>query len=114
MTPSEVEDLVLKWRLEEEKGFKYLDYGTFEDHYVIIKREYENHFVVIASRSTCKDGPFTKEQMEKLLGADKLIPYNNSGGWQIDFKSMRSKGCQCGAWATQNPDCHAYYCPLWR
>jgi hypothetical protein len=111
MTPSEAEDLLLKWYAGEEKGFKYLDYGTFEPHYVVIKKESDNEYTVIASRSTCKDGPFNKERMEKLLGADKLIPTGHSGGWQIDFKNYRSKGCQCGAWATQNPDCHARWCP---
>lgn len=110
MTPVEVEDLILKWYTGEERGFKYLDYGTFEAHYVVIKREYENHFVIITDRSTCKDGPFTKEKMEKLLGADKLIPIHSSG-WQLNFKDSRSKGCQCGAWATNNPDCHARWCP---
>lgn len=112
MTPSEVEDLLLNWYVGEEKGFKYLNYGTFEVHFIVVKKESDNEYLVIASRSTCKDGPFNKERMEKLLGADKLTPTGNNGYWKLDFKNSRSKGCHCGAWATTNPTCHTRWCPM--
>lgn len=111
MTPHEAQELIEKWICGEEKGFKYYDYGLFEVEYVVIKREYENYFVIIRDRSTCKDGPFNKEKMEKLLGANKLVPFNNSAGWQLNFRDAKCGNCQCGAWATQNPTCHARWCP---
>lgn len=112
MMPTETEDLLDGWIAGVEKGFKYLDYWPGVVEYIVIKKEDDNTFVLLKDRSSVKKaGPFNKEAMEKLLGANRLIPYNNGSGWQIDFSFIKSGNCQCGAWATANPDCHARWCP---
>ena len=114
MTPYEAEDFLIHWDIGTEKGFKYYDYGLFDVEYVVIRKDSDNMYVIISDRSTCKDGPFNKEKIEKLLGANKLIPFGQNNGWGLDFKNTKSGGCQCGAWATQNPTCHARWCPMSR
>ena len=108
MTQHEVEDFMNAWMDGDEKGFKYYDYGLSVEYVVIKKEGYV--YSIIRSKSTCYEKPFTKDWMEKMLGSNRLVPFNN-GSWSPDFKGYKAEGCQCGAAFTLNPTCHSYWCP---
>ena len=109
MTPTNVDEMLFSWNDGQEKGFKLIDPDLFGVEWVVLVKRSENLYECIESRSSTKIGPFKKERMQKLLGSDKLQLY--SSVWGIDFKYKKSNGCECGAWATRNPDCHAWKCP---
>lgn len=113
MNYSEIEDFLTLWPIDQEKGFKYYDYGLFDAEYVVIQKCNDNLYKIIYEKSTCKDGPFNKEAMGKLLSSKRLVSFGNDG-YHINFKRTKSGPCECGAWATRNPTCHTRWCPAHR
>lgn len=114
MTASEIEDFLTLWPVEYEKGFKYYDYGLFDAEYVVVYKANDNLYKILRSKSTCSDGPFNKEKMFKLLSSKRLVPFGNDGYGNINFRKTKCGNCECGAWATSNPTCHARWCPMCR
>lgn len=109
MAPSVVDDLLDSWTEGTERGFKCTDPNLMSVEWFVIVKKNDDRYEVVEKRSSAKGGPFNKIQMQKLLGADRLELYSSVYG--IDFKYKKSNGCECGAWNTRNPDCHAWYCP---
>lgn len=113
MTYSEIEDFLNLWPVDSERGFKYYDYGLGGAEYVVIQKSGDNLYKIIRSKSTCQDGPFNKEQMGKLLSSNRLVSFGNDG-YNLNFRKTKCGNCECGAWATSNPTCHARWCPMCR
>jgi hypothetical protein len=112
--PSETEDLLNNWYMGCDKPFIYKGYTLYWDEYLVIKKEDINTYVVNPNTSSIRlDKTFSKSDMEKMLYSDELQTINDLSIF-YDYKYKKSDGCQCGAYATQNPDHHSDWCPKCR
>lgn len=110
MLPKEIAELFDDWQVGCWKVFKYY-YFCAEPGTIVILRQAEEVFIVEEDRSTDKiGGPFNKQELDKLLFSGKMEWYK-AGILTTDYKKIRTGGCECGAWATNNPNCHSTKCP---
>lgn len=112
MLTSDVELFLANWPTTDWRVFDYKDYGWFDIEVLVIHRVSEDLFKVDSKNSTVNDGPFNKIQISKLLSSDLLIP-RYIGNAYSNYKQLRTKGCQCGAWRSLNPHNHSPMCPLY-
>jgi len=111
MAPKEITKLLDAWKLDEELAFHYYEY-LLDVEIVTIKKVEDNLFELVPGKSSINiAGPWYKSDLEKTLGRDglKTMQVNKFGEYW-----KKSDGCICGAWATGDPDCHAYYCAKYR
>lgn len=109
MLQSDINQLFNDWFLDDSKVFK-IKYDFAEPDTLVITKEKYDLFVVDLSKSTTsKFKEFTKDQLQKSLNNGTIVHMPNSSSI-VDYKSYRTGGCTCGAWATSNPNCHAYWC----
>lgn len=106
MIPSQVLSLIDSWLINDSYVFDYRGYWL-DTEVLIIKRYNEDEFVVDYSKSTVKDGPFTKDQMIELMTKDLLIvrPF---GSLNINYREDRTNGCDMGCWKVGNT--HSFNC----
>lgn len=112
MLTSDVEMFLAEWMTYDWKVFYYKDYGWWDTETIIIHRESLDLFTVDSKNSTVMAGPFNKEKISKLLSANLLI-HKETGSTLTNYKHLRTKGCECGAWRSRNPHNHSPMCPLY-
>jgi hypothetical protein len=105
---SEAEDLITSWAIENSYVFDYRGYWL-DPEILVINRKAEDLFVVDYSRSTVKEGPFTKEQMLKML-TKNLIVHRLWASVNTNYREERTGGCTCGAWRISKDYPHAFSC----
>jgi hypothetical protein len=113
MKPSDVNDIVNSWYIGELRGIEYRDYTIYSSEWLIVRRTEDNLFEVLADRSSVDTGPFKKKDMERLFSRDLMKIHDPIPG-NDNYKFKKSDNCVCGAWATTEPNLHAYYCPKCR
>lgn len=109
MIVSEVDSLLDNWQINMLKGFEYKNHTVYFTEYLVIKKCEENVFEVLHNLSSIKTGPFNRETMFKLLCSNRLICIDHNA-YDVNYKYKKSGQCCCGAWATSEPNCHAYWC----
>lgn len=76
---------------------------------LIIQKQDDNLFVTEKDYSTFNLGILNKEEILKLLNSG-LLKYSPFDSVTRNYKIARTGGCDCGAWATKNPNMHAFHC----
>lgn len=112
MLTSDIELYLADWAIYDWRVFDYKDYGWWDTEILIIHRDSDNLFKVDSKNSTVSAGPFDKKQIFKLLSANLLMP-RYTGNSFTNYRQLRTKGCECGAWRSRNPHNHSPMCPLY-
>lgn len=108
----EIDELIEKWQVGYKEVFD-IRFGFTDPGVLIILRKKEDLFVVDEDKSTHKLEPWNTEQIKKALANGTLEP-KKGGSVNVNYREDRTGGCECGAWATQFPDCHAFWCRKYR
>lgn len=109
MSRNQAEDFLRDWSYEERKVFKYHQYIAIPEILIIIKEDFDR-YVVDKDKSTCKAGPFDRDTMLRYIITGVLI-HRPMDSINSNYKEERTGGCDCGAWATTNPDLHSATMP---
>jgi hypothetical protein len=103
--------LLDRWEIGEARVFIYHNYWMVSPEEVIIIHRLDKHyFKTDAEKSTINPGFFTNTELIALLVDGKLVE-KLYGSVNINYRTERNGGCECGAWRTNNPKLHTHKCP---
>lgn len=114
MIRSEVDILIENITLNSKKIFVFKQ-EFIPDNFIEITRTGDNQLVVtqktvdIANLVDKVTNFIIQDELKRLLITDQLKEHHGSS-WYMDFMSFKTKGCNCGGWATSNPDLHSFDC----
>lgn len=108
MTPTEADYFLSGWSIGEEKGVKYV-FSLYGPEYLVITRREVDLFKTLKDRSSIAYGDVNESTMRKYLTNGTFVIISDNA-YMANYKFHKSNGCECGAWATRDPDCHASWC----
>lgn len=111
MLREEIETLINEWALDSNKTFR--TYNNLRLDYIVLKRKESELFTCLPEKSTTDVGTVSKLELISLI-SNSIFVYERWLGDYTDLKTMRSKGCECGAHMTVNPEHHSYWCKLYK
>lgn len=77
--------------------------------YVTVFKSLEDSYEIMGSESTINIEYFNKDIFLQMLINEELV-YHNSDKWYYKVVDLKTNKCECGAWATQNPNAHTFWC----
>jgi hypothetical protein len=110
MLHSDVIHLLDSWLLKDR--YVFLSKNYFSVDYIVLEKITEDLYEFHKNSTVIMNG-LTRGEMLKLLSMDIFVhlPFEH---WNQDFHDKRANNCSCGAHATSNPDCHAFYCQKYK
>ena len=110
MTKTEAEQHLTGWYGFNERVYIYREFGASLGFFVVFIQKNVDEYET-TKESELQLGKMKQDEMVKHLTSGRLIFHEEKTGW-VDYKSyLKTKSCECGAWATRNPSTHAIWCP---
>lgn len=102
------------WSNLVNRIYKYV-FPLLPDEYVTFTKRIDEGQVLLEAlpKHSTKDlGTIKEEDFKKMLMRGDLRLHKETGWHTEDVKRLKTGGCTCGAWVTQNKDAHARGCDL--
>ncbi len=121
MTRTDAAQFLETWENKLKKIFMYTQEFLKPDYLTIEKVNGEIQgdglpldvsFNILKLESTANIEDFTPERFELMLMNEELKEYKD-GKWYFSILEYKTNGCDCGAFVTQNPEHHSFWCRKW-
>lgn len=112
MTKTEAEEFLEKWWHIHSYVFRFRR-EFLSDEYIIISKADPNSYVPDKANSTFRLEPMDRATILTMIMSNQLV-YVSEKSWSTDCRTLKTGGCECGAWKIKDTPGHSDWCKLYK